>query len=487
MERRTAPQRDHGTDLDGSDVQLLHPFGIGIDTHKKFIQVCVLIQQNGKVKRYEDEFETTWSELIRARSWAWSIARKADPDVEETGMRYTIESTGTYHMPVVQVFEGKPAIINPMLAGPTKRKTDVLDARLLANQCICGLWRESYVPPRTVETLRVLLAMRFECSRNATRTSNRINNTVLRFGHTIGRDASVRDSVGRAICEDLARGVIPQHPTVCPDGLPCEIQQWVNYHYFLLDQFQDMRDEYERIARTFCCDHTWPIESGVCNGRDLLRHLCSVPGVGNITAMVWLAIVGDPTRFSNEKQVSAYVGSDPSLKVSAGKVTHHTKRKGNARLHHVLKMISAHELRRANSKLGQWGRLIHRRQKNAGWGRAVNAVARRIAIMLWHVHRRGEDFEYEKYHFYLAPKVRICSVVEMGLSTRTTNLLQSLEIEESQQAANAMMSNLPQQKGFGPACLSELQKWIEANPAPKQTSVILKKRETSSSTESVTQ
>lgn len=461
------PKRDRTDDLEGTDAQVLHPYGIGIDTHKAFIQVCVLVQVDGGVRRFEQEFDTTWAEMIRARSWAWTIARKADKHARETELRYVIESTGTYHMPVVQVFEGRPCIINPMLAGPTKRKTDVLDARLLAQHSIAGMWNESYVPPRYVETLRVLLAMRFECARNATRVTNRINNTILRFGHTIGRDASVRDTLGRALCEDLSEGKIPDHPSICPYGLPDEIRAWLRVHYELFDEWVAKRDFYQIEARRFCRDHDWPVEDDVCNGRDLLRHLQSVPGVGEVTSLVWIAIIGDPTRFDNQRALAAYVGSDPSLKVSAGKVTSHTKRKGNARLHHVLKMVAAHELRRTDSKVGQWGRLIHRRQKHSGWGRAVNAVARRIAIMLWHVHRKGEPFDITRYNFYQAPKVRECTLEEMQLSTRTHNLMFQNDLHDSQSVVNAMITTLPQQRGIGPSCLRELQKWVAENPAPR--------------------
>ena len=56
----------------------------------------------------------------------------------------------------------------------------------------------------------------------------------------------------------------------------------------------------------------------------------------NEVAWKTLAEVCDPNRFVNSKQVAAFCGCDPSLKVSAGNVTSQVRRKGNARLHDAL-------------------------------------------------------------------------------------------------------------------------------------------------------
>lgn len=467
MGMRNAPAPDRTDDLVGTDVQPLYPYGIGVDTHKNFIQVCVLLQENDGVRRYEQEFETDWHSLKAAATWARLMAKKADHDLSTGNTRYVIESTGTYHMPIVLAWNGSPSIINPMLAGPTKRKTDVLDARLLAHHSICGLWPQSYVPTRAIESVRLLVAQRFECKRSATRIGNRINNCVLRFGHTIGRNASVRDATGRPVIEDLARGVIPIHEDVCPDGLPLPIQRWVADNYLLFDIHVATAKRYESEASKVAGKLSWPIEGGTIVGSKLLRCLESVPGVGRITSLTWLCIIGNPTRFSNSKQVAAYVGSDPSLKVSAGKVTAFTKRRGNVRLHHVLKMCAAKQLHIQKSTLGAWGRLIKARQKHAGYGRAINAMARRLAIFLWHVHRTGTMFDITKYNYYLAPKVIVVSIQEMELQPRFTKLLLALGLTTSQEVADAMMSNLPQQKGIGLTCLNQIKTWISEHPMPR--------------------
>lgn len=54
-------------------------------------------------------------------------------------LHYVIEETSTYHMPILRVWGGIPSVINPMLAGTTKKKTDDLDAEHLSFHDLTGV------------------------------------------------------------------------------------------------------------------------------------------------------------------------------------------------------------------------------------------------------------------------------------------------------------------------------------------------------------
>ena len=82
-------------------------------------------------------------------------------------LHYCIESTSTYHLPVLLAWEGSPSVVNPSIAGATKKKTDKLDARLLAVHDLTGIWRPFYVAPEGVQDLRVLIGQRDYYSRLA--------------------------------------------------------------------------------------------------------------------------------------------------------------------------------------------------------------------------------------------------------------------------------------------------------------------------------
>lgn len=450
----------------GTQAQILHPYGIGIDTHKQFIQVCLLVQTRGEITRYEDEFETTWEGLHRARAFVNLKLHAHGQVIKPEELRYTIESTGCYHIPVLLAWKGRASIVNPMLSGSTRRKTDVLDARMLSHHSICGLWPESFLPTTQLQVLRVLLQQRNEAGRNATRCTNRINNCVLRFGHTVGRDNSLRDRVARSCVEDLCEGRIPIHPGVAPTGLPEEVRPFFLLLYQQFDRLQAEKKDFEERALAYARQCRWPTGFGTIDGKTLIECLKSCPGVGIITALTWLAVIGDPRRFKSSEEVAAYCGSDPSVKVSAGKVTATTKRRGNSIVHHVLKTVSAHMIHQTREPLGVWGKAIAKRTAKGGMGRAVNAVARRLAIFLWHAHMHGSKFDYARYRFHEVPQVEDMPVGRMNLTPRVLAALRELQLARSQEVVNAMDSVLLNKKGFGAACLKELRQWVNEHRQP---------------------
>lgn len=450
----------------GAVVTPLLPYGVGIDTHRDFIQVCVLVQQSGEVLRFEKEFPTTWAWMKEARLWAMGHAKVPLGTLQDVNFRYTIESTGTYHVPVLLSWRGKPSVVNPVLAGPTRRKTDTLDARMLAHHSLVGMWPESFIPERYAESFRILLNMRSEASRNATRALNRVNNHLLRFGHTLGRECSMADLMARGSVEDMCNGVVPALPTVCPEGIPEPVRCFFTDAYKMYDQMCDIRDEYEDKATAFLKATEWPILEGDMNGWELLNYLKTVPGVGTVSALTWLSVVCDPKRFQHSKQVAAFCGADPSLKVSAGKVTSHIKRKGNAKLHHVLKNAAARLVRLRKEPLGLWGFALQRRHAKGGWARAINAVSRRLAVFMWQVHLRGESFSYDKYRFFEVPNVKDVTVEAMELGSRYTKLLVEAGLTRSNEIARAFQTSLPQQKGIGAGCLGKVKAWLEGNREP---------------------
>ena len=166
---------------DGSDIEYVKEYGIGIDCHSKFIEVCIRYRNGKLIQKSQGQFSTQWKDLAAARDWCIAVLKtKANPvpDLSEP-LHYVVESTASYHMPVCMAFGGDPTVINPTIAGATKRKTDVLDSRMLALHDQLNIWREFYLPDEDVKTLRVIIAQRERCLRDATIAGNRINNILI--------------------------------------------------------------------------------------------------------------------------------------------------------------------------------------------------------------------------------------------------------------------------------------------------------------------
>lgn len=122
-------------------------------------------------------------------------------------------------------------------------------------------------------------------------------------------------------------------------------------------------------------------------------NLMTIPGVGPITALSFYSAVGDPWRFSKNRDVGPYLGLTPSLRQSGsslriGKVS----RFGN-------KLTRTHLVAAANvllcriqseSSLKKWGRKL---ADKIGLAKARVAVARKLAVLMLTMWKSDSAFD----------------------------------------------------------------------------------------------
>lgn len=115
------------------------------------------------------------------------------------------------------------------------------------------------------------------------------------------------------------------------------------------------------------------------------RALMAVKGVGLHTAMVYLTEMGSLKRFTNRKQIGAYLGLAPAsyesgeLSDHKGHITHH----GPWRVRRVLCQAVWARIRSHPGVQADYGRLVARNPKHKKI--AVVAMMRQLAIELWHL------------------------------------------------------------------------------------------------------
>ena len=385
--------------LTNEDIEYVKEYGIGIDCHSKFIEVCVRYRCDNVIQKAQSRFATDWDSLVAARNWCIDVLKsKADPvpDLSEP-LHYLVESTANYHMPVCMAFDGNPTIINPTIAGATKRKTDVLDSKLLALHDQINIWRECYIPSEDVKTLRVMIAQRDRYIHDATAAGNRINNILTRFGFTVGRSGSVvKDKVIRDIVEGQISDNPPEVKGLCPVQIPMEVRIVLREEYKKYDLFTAHAEECKAKIFEKARSMEWETDTGTLPGSEMIRILSTAPQIGQLTAVIWLARVITPRRFHNAKALSAYCGLDPSLKISAGKVTSTVMRSGNKALHKALNMSAHRLIRRHNEMFGIWG--YNLQQQTGKKKKAANAVARKLSVAMYYMMKTGTEFTYDKYH-----------------------------------------------------------------------------------------
>jgi len=116
----------------------------------------------------------------------------------------------------------------------------------------------------------------------------------------------------------------------------------------------------------------------------LAKALEALPGVGLMTAMVYLTEMGDLSRFRNRRQVAAYLGLVPSSNESGQQDDRkgHITRQGPRRLRQVLCQAFWAQQRADPASRATYQRQVRRNPKHKKI--AVVAGMRRLGVILWH-------------------------------------------------------------------------------------------------------
>jgi len=401
----------------GTEVRYTKDYGLGLDVHSTFIEVNVLVKNDLKVFEYRKSFNTDWISVNKAKEWALDVIRShSDPPVDASlNFHYTLESTSSYHFVVIKAWNGSPSIVNPTLAKAGMKKTDILDAATLSLSDLTGIWPSSYIPGVEAVELRMLVDERRYFMNKVIQIGNRINNSLLKLGINFGRDGSVtQNGIIRSRVESLITGEtiddmpddtvdVPPLPSI-PEDVRCVFQQ----DYEEYDHYKKLVSDFEDRILAKVYSMQWETGSGEISGEEMMKILTSAPGIGIQTAVLWLTRVITPRRFPNEKAIAAYCGCDPSLKVSAGKVTSTAKRGGRKDLHSQLCMAASNLMRRHSEPFGMYGYKIA--VQTGIWKKGVCAVARKLICALYFMALRNERFSYEKYKMINEPEVLNVSI-----------------------------------------------------------------------------
>ena len=120
------------------------------------------------------------------------------------------------------------------------------------------------------------------------------------------------------------------------------------------------------------------------------QQLMTHPGVGPLTSLAFLLIIGDANRFQCGKQVASYLGLVP-LEDSSGnrrRLGHITKQ-GSSMLRFLLVEAAQVTVR----SLPEWRRKYAHLMMRRGRKTAKVAMARRLAIRLYWMMRQGWDYQ----------------------------------------------------------------------------------------------
>jgi transposase len=133
---------------------------------------------------------------------------------------------------------------------------------------------------------------------------------------------------------------------------------------------------------------TAAVEEEVRKRPEALR-LMTHPGVGPLTALAYVLIIGTPTRFACAKQIGSYVGLIPTEDSSGGKQRlGHISKQGSSLLRFLLVEAAQAAVRCNADWRRRYRNLAMRRQRNI----AKVAMGRRLGVCLYWMWRRGWEY-----------------------------------------------------------------------------------------------
>jgi len=322
---------------------------IGVDLHKKIITVCVMNEKLAILARKTLRCDQP-DEIV-------DFFRKLRP------FKVVVEATASYlwFVDLLEPLAEKIELANPkklrVIAESTK-KTDRLDAQILAEFLVRDMIPQSYMPTPRQRQHRALV-------RHRQYVRGRMTSVKCKMRRILSDYNLDRKDLFSSRC---GKGYLKGLPLSDADRFVVK-QLWSEY-----EEHQVRLLAVGKKIKAFAAK----APQREAEARTIIK---TAPGVGAVTAEVVLSELGDVSRFRNAKAVCAYAGLVPAVRQSGGKKSNDLRitKEGSGLLRWAL-VESAWRL--VNSSV-KWSSVFMRLRKRGGAKRAIVAVARKLLCVLY--------------------------------------------------------------------------------------------------------
>jgi len=330
-------------------------FIIGVDYHPSFQQIAFVNQETGecgdqRLDHSDGQAEKFYRGLpsqgvqVRVGIEATGFARWFERLLAELG---------------IELWIGDAAEIRTLRV--RKQKTDRRDAQLLLKLLLEDRFPRVWIPNPENRDLRQLLWHRHRLVQMRTRILNQLQAVAMNEGQRWKK--RLWNKQGRALLQNL-----PLAP-------------WASRRR------QDLSELLDRFNPVIA-ELTTAVEREA-NKRPEVVRLMTHPGVGPLTALAFVLIIGDPFRFARGKQIGSYVGLVPCENSSAGRQRlGHISKQGNKLLRFLLVEAAQVAVRFDPDWRRRYLHLAMRRDRRI----AKVAMGRKLAVRLFWMWRKGWDY-----------------------------------------------------------------------------------------------
>jgi transposase len=276
----------------------------------------------------------------------------------------------------VQIADARKAKLAGELLGQSGRKTDRLDAQLLAELGRRDLVPEIWLPDPATREAREIARFRLHLVRHRTSLKNRIHQTLI----THGVAAQESDLFGAAGRRRLAALSLPDP---WAGNVACALE--------LIDHLDEAIAAKERLLRQVGAEHPY------------LPLLMSAPGIGWVLGFTIASEIGTIDRFPSPRKLVGYTGLCPRVDQSGESDRRGPLRKNGPKWLRWALVEAAQHAARHPVYRDRYQRTRRRLGRQRGPRVAQVDLARKLSEAIWHMLTTGEKFAPAGATPYLAP------------------------------------------------------------------------------------
>jgi len=332
---------------------------VGVDLHQRFCYITVM-EARGKIIRAGP---VTNEKLALRKYFRQFRGKEVQVAVEACGFWPAFRE-------VVEPEVKRLVLVHPQRVkaiASAKLKNDRVDSATLAHLLRCDLLPESWKADRETQARRQQVRLRATLVRHRTRLKNQVH-AVL---HQQGLRSPVTDLFGKR--GRLWLGGVK---------LPVQAREAVNVCLRLLDGYsEEIQKQNLQLSEKAKQDKR-------------AEWLMTIPGIGECSAMMLLAEIGEIARFCDKEALCSYAGLVPRVRESAGKAARGgITRQGSPWLRWIMVEAAQVATRCSPAAKRYYERLARRKHKHV----ARVALARKLLIAVYALLHDGVGFEEEKF------------------------------------------------------------------------------------------
>lgn len=390
-----------------------YSYFVGLDVYKNSFQACLINSSQNVL--FNQAYPLNYQGI---KSFTKTL-----PHVSKRSILIGIESSGCYHLNLITYLINHNftcVILNPILIknfaklSLRKTKTDAIDAKTIAT--FLSQFHQK-LPPQSFlsEEFKDLARERERLSQEIAKRKNNIEKLVIVTFSELERTVNIYNTsilkllekfpsakaIQKAPLEEIENILSPKKGrklSISPQEVKALAkysiaQNWSVKEYILSRTIQELffleetLKNVEKLLKDSCK------KAGKCED---LNILLSVEGIGETTALHFLAKVQDINKFPSYKQLIAYAGGNPTVYESGNfKGKSKISKRGNRHLRRVVWLMSINVIR--HNPIFSWY-FERRKRQGLPYKKAVLATAHKLLRIIYALLKHRKYFNPSVYH-----------------------------------------------------------------------------------------